>query len=313
MTLVGLDVGQSGVRALLRGDGPDRRLEAAGAAEPLAVIGAPGRVGERIADVIGALAAGTRLRSVAIGLSGFDTPGDDVREVARTVARQTGADRITITTDVVTWHLAVHGEGAGVVAAAGTGSVALASDGAGRWARADGWGHLLGDEGSGFAIGRAGLMSALAAMDGRGGSTALLERAVARFGPGPGIAAAVHRSTSPVLTVASFARDVADAALAADAASCAIWDAAGRALGRSVIAAWRTVFPQRTSVAVGLVGSLVRAGPLVLEPCSAELAAHGLAPVVVDADPLDGAVLLAGGSGRLFPGLVVEVVGTADA
>ena len=58
----------------------------------------------------------------------------------------------------------------------------LAIDGEGGCHRADGWGHLLGDDGSGFAVGRAGLASAMRAVDGRGGSRPLLERALARFG-----------------------------------------------------------------------------------------------------------------------------------
>ena len=53
--------------------------------------------------------------------------------------------------------------------AAGTGTVCVARRGE-RLVKVDGWGSLLGDAGSGFAIGRAGLDSALRHADGRGGS-----------------------------------------------------------------------------------------------------------------------------------------------
>src|ERR671935_277939 len=49
------------------------------------------------------------------------------------------------------------GVGAGVLILAGTGSIVIGRDRRGRWARAGGLGPLLGDEGSGFWLGRAWL------------------------------------------------------------------------------------------------------------------------------------------------------------
>ncbi len=58
-------------------------------------------------------------------------------------------------------------EGAsGVVVVAGTGSVILARTLRGQIEVAGGWGYLLGDEGSGFAIARAGLQAVTHALDG---------------------------------------------------------------------------------------------------------------------------------------------------
>ena len=56
--------------------------------------------------------------------------------------------------------------GSGVVLVAGTGSVILARTLQGRIEVAGGWGYLLGDEGSGFAIARAGLQAVAHALDG---------------------------------------------------------------------------------------------------------------------------------------------------
>ena len=42
----------------------------------------------------------------------------------------------------------------GVVIIAGTGSIAYGHNGQGQAARAGGWGYVLGDEGSGYWIGR---------------------------------------------------------------------------------------------------------------------------------------------------------------
>ena len=104
---------------------------------------------------------------VAAGLTGFT--GDDAA-----VAAALGHARVVVSNDAVTAHLGALGGEPGVVIVAGTGAIALAVGADGRWARADGWGTLLGDAGGGYWIGRAGLDAALRAADGRGGSAELL-------------------------------------------------------------------------------------------------------------------------------------------
>ncbi len=64
----------------------------------------------------------------------------------------------------------------GVALVAGTGSIALGRDAAGHRARAGGWGHILGDEGSGYTIAQQALQATMRAVDGRGPQTILLER-----------------------------------------------------------------------------------------------------------------------------------------
>jgi N-acetylglucosamine kinase-like BadF-type ATPase len=69
----------------------------------------------------------------------------------------------------------------GVAVISGTGSIALGRDVQGTLVRVGGWGHLLGDEGSGFAIGRDALQCAVRAADGRGPATGLLESILSRW------------------------------------------------------------------------------------------------------------------------------------
>lgn len=305
MSVAGVDVGQSGVRGVVLAAGSERRADGPGFAEPLAVPGAPDRVAGALVSFLRHLAPGGVDR-VAVGLSGIDRAGEGVAVVARAVRDRTGARTVRIASDVVTWHLAAFAGGPGVVAAVGTGSVALAADGEGCCARADGWGHLLGDQASGFAVGRAGLASALAAFDGRGGSSDLLERAVRRFGPADAIAGVVHGSGAAVAACASFAADVADSARSGDGVAVEIWDAAGHALGTMVLGAWRRVFSSDRIVPVAVVGSLVEAGSLLLDPCVAVLERHGLAMGVQPIDGLVGVVRLASVPLTAYPDLVVE-------
>jgi N-acetylglucosamine kinase-like BadF-type ATPase len=84
------------------------------------------------------------------------------------LARRFATNSIVLASDITTSHAGALGGAPGVVVAAGTGAAALALDQEGRSAICDGWGYLLGDEGSGYAIGRAGLASALREHDGRG-------------------------------------------------------------------------------------------------------------------------------------------------
>ncbi len=59
----------------------------------------------------------------------------------------------------------------GAILIAGTGSIIIGKDSAGNIHRAGGFGRLIGDEGSGYSLGRKGLNSVSKQFDGRGGFT----------------------------------------------------------------------------------------------------------------------------------------------
>lgn len=70
---------------------------------------------------------------------------------------------------------AAFGSGSGLVIITGTGSIVLARTEEGTTCRAGGWGYRLGDAGSGYAVGQAGLRAVAAAFDG-GPDTSLCAR-----------------------------------------------------------------------------------------------------------------------------------------
>ncbi|HEV8141763.1 MAG TPA: BadF/BadG/BcrA/BcrD ATPase family protein [Methylomirabilota bacterium] len=92
--------------------------------------------------------------ALVIGSRGIWTTAER-RAVARRVAR--AARRIEVLSDAQVAHLGALGVGAGILILAGTGSIVIGRDREGRWARGGGFGPLLGDEGSGFWLGRAWL------------------------------------------------------------------------------------------------------------------------------------------------------------
>jgi glucosamine kinase len=244
---------------------------------------------------------------VCLGLSGFADGTADLERLASDLSRRLGAARVVIASDVVTSYLGALGLRAGVVVAAGTGTVALAADGHGAVAFVDGWGHLLGDAGSGFAIGRAGLASALRAVDGRGGSDALRARAEAAFGRLDELPAAIYGGEGPARRVAAFAHAVADAARAGDEAAREIWAAAAGELATTVVAAAERTFGAGVPADVSWAGGLFGAEDLLRTPFARRLAerAPRLRVVAPAGTSLAGTgLLVAPEASRIFPGLI---------
>jgi N-acetylglucosamine kinase-like BadF-type ATPase len=71
--------------------------------------------------------------------------------------------------------------GAGIVLISGTGSVMFAKDVNGEIHRVGGWGRFIGDEGSGFTIGREALRAVAKFIDGRGEKTILKDLIFEKF------------------------------------------------------------------------------------------------------------------------------------
>ncbi|MCI0359969.1 MAG: hypothetical protein L0211_15940, partial [Planctomycetaceae bacterium] len=92
----------------------------------------------------------------------------------------------------------------GIALIAGTGSLAWGRNEAGETARCGGWGYLLGDEGSGFAIAISGLRAAMRAADGRGPQTDLLPHFLHHLGV-PSSDALITKVYSPHMTRESLA------------------------------------------------------------------------------------------------------------
>jgi glucosamine kinase len=113
-----------------------------------------------------------------LGMAGVDRPEDTALLLPHL---QTLAGTIRLTNDAELL-LSALDQAVGVALIAGTGSIALGRDRHGTTTRAGGWGHILGDEGSGYEIGRQALQVAARAADGRGPTTTLLVRILQHWG-----------------------------------------------------------------------------------------------------------------------------------
>jgi len=233
--------------------------------------------------------------AAAIGLSGFEAIGpEQLAFVADAFRANLGVERLAIATDGLTALLGAIGPRDGVVVAAGTGTACLGRRG-NLFAKVDGWGSLLSDAGSGFAIGRAGLDAALRAYDGRGGSPRLMDAARRRYGTVEQMAERIYCEPVPTRAVAAFAADVAAEAEAGDEPALEIVRDAARELATSVCAAAARLFEPDEPVVVSYTGNVFQAAALILEPFTREVETlrPGASLVPPSDDPLAGAFLLA--------------------
>lgn len=299
------DLGKTSCRVGLWYDG-SRVAEAVGSGAPgLAEAGGV----RAAADAVGSLARklpdqpGAFPHVLAIGAAGATAAPCAATVLARLLADELRVARVAVTSDAVTAHAGALGGAAGVVLAAGTGSVAIGLSGTGEWHLADGWGQWLGDDGGGAWVGRTALSAVLRARDGRGRATALTAHAEERYGDLSLLPATIAADGNPARCTAMFAPDVARCAGAGDAVARTVLEDAARALAETTLAAVRATHGD-DPVPVAFVGGLSQSvapywGAMLFDPCRAALAAtsarYGIA---VDlraplGTALDGAALLA--------------------
>lgn len=262
---LGLDGGQSSTTALI-GDETGRIL-GMGRAGPCNHAGAA----EGRDKFLRAVGGSVRAASQAAGLSdprfetaclGFSGGPDDKDSLSREVVI---AEKYTITHDAL---IALAGATAGepgVIAIAGTGSIAFGRNAGGRTARAGGWGYAFGDEGGAFDLVRHALRAALRHEEGWGPETAL----------GPAlIAAAEARNANDLLhrfytgefpraRIASYAKLVDEAAVAGDAVARDILNAAAQALATFTAAVRRQLFQPAAIVNVSYIGGVFHSAMLL--------------------------------------------------
>jgi glucosamine kinase len=171
---VGIDGGASKTLAVVvDAQGHERGRGLAGNANHNAVglEQAVAHIGVAVEEAMRTAGCHLPLHAAWLGIAGIDRPADyamlfpHIRYLAEVVHLTNDAELPLSALDGAT----------GVALIAGTGSIALGRDPHGTTARVGGWGHIIGDEGSGYEIGRLGLQAAVRAADGRGQATALLE------------------------------------------------------------------------------------------------------------------------------------------
>jgi N-acetylglucosamine kinase-like BadF-type ATPase len=278
--------GHGTVLAEARGGGAN--LQAAGELE----------VEKVLHEVMEEVVAPRRVRPAAIclGMAGVDR--EDDAAVVRAIMRRIGyqAD-ITVTNDALVALVAGAGHDPGIVIISGTGSIAYGRNASGEAARAGGWGYVLGDEGSGYWIGRIALRAVVREADGRGKPTSLTPRILAHFNvrrPQDLVHEIYYKGARPS-AIANVARHVQRAFDEGDAVAADILRTGAKELVSSASSVATRLDMRDARFTFVLAGGMFHAIPWLARAVSeqlSEVAPHATV-CLLDVEPAYGAVRIA--------------------
>jgi N-acetylglucosamine kinase-like BadF-type ATPase len=295
--VLGIDVGGTKTVCLLGDEqgrvvasarGPGANLQAVGELELEKVLHSV--MEETVAGQVIAPAA------ICLGIAGVDRP-EDAAIVRGIMSRIGYKARILVVNDALVALRAAIAEGPGVVIVAGTGSIAYGCDRRGYAARAGGWGYVLGDEGSGYWMGRLALRAIVREADGRGQATTLTARVLAHFRverPEELLQTVYHDDFNPS-AVAALATHLQQARDEGDAVAAAILERGAKELVGAAASVTAQLGLQDEEFAFVLSGGIFKAVPWLADQVSRML--PGIAPrshaLMLGVEPAVGAVRLA--------------------
>lgn len=233
------------------------------------------------------------VEALVAGFAGAGRPSD--REIIGLVFDELELkDRYKILTDM---EIALHGafrDEQGIVLIAGTGSAAFGRDAAGRVQRCGGWGYLVGDEGSGYYIGRTAVRYALQSYDTMLPATVLVD-IICRVFDLDAIDRIIQKIYSGMVSrtgIANLAPAVFDAAAQEDEVALMIIKDAGESLGKLVETLLRRLNLKTKPVNLCLTGSIFNKREILL-PHILKNIREEVRLIDPQFPPVAGAVLLA--------------------
>lgn len=285
--VIGLDIGGTKTRGVRFEDGAVVADESVGSSNVQNVTRAEAAL--HLAELFGRIGGG-KVAQVYAGAGGIDTDAD-AEALAALIAPHVPGARITVVHDSRLL-LAAGGASTGVAVIGGTGSAAWGRNSLGEEARAGGWGYLLGDEGSGYWLGREAVRHSLRRMNQGLEPDELTTALLASCGvddPNK-LIALFHSPDTGRRYWAEKARLVVDAAAARHAASQELVDQAGRDLAG---------LAEQTIRQLGIDGPVILGGglgmnvPRLQESFRSALAAAGITDVrILEQDPVFGVLQL---------------------
>lgn len=286
-TIIGLDIGGTKTRGVRFEDGIAVADESAGSSNVQNV--SPEDAAFNLADLFARIGGGP-VSQVYAGAGGIDTD-DDAAALAALIEPHVPGAKITVVHDSRLL-LAAGRANTGVAVIAGTGSAAWGRNAEGEEARAGGWGYLLGDEGSGYWLGREAVRYSLRRMN-QGlpvdQLTAALLESCGVEDPNR-LISLFHSPDTGRRFWAQQARPVVEAAAAGHAASQELVDQAGSDLAALAVQALRKL---------GIDGPVILGGGLGMnvvplqEAFRKHLAEAGITDVrILDQEPVFGVLQL---------------------
>lgn len=232
----------------------------------------------------------TELQLVSLGLAGVDRVRDRELILATLSELRLGCHYI-VNNDATIALTAGLGETKGIVLIAGTGSIAYGINQDGHVTRAGGWGHVISDEGSGYAVGRQALCRAVKSGENRDKETILLARIMKHIGVSDqdGVIGFINRPTTSKAAIAALTEVVAAAACEGDAVATELLDEAADSLAALVESVITRGFPSGQLVRVCTYGGVINNVPVIRQRIAERLAGKALL-VLSDKEPVMGAL-----------------------
>jgi glucosamine kinase len=234
--------------------------------------------------------------AICLGMAGVDRE-DEARTVGAIMRRIGPQSRVIVVNDALIALVAGAGDAAGIVINAGTGSIVYGRNANGEAARAGGWGHMIGDEGSGYWIGREALAAVMRAEDGRGPATRLTAEMLAHFQVADvsRLPRIVYDREVPRVSVAAVGPIVQQVAEQGDAVATRILERAAEELVLAARSVAARLEMRGDAFTFYLAGGAFKVVPWLAQELSRRLAE--VAPrcdvQLLDAEPAVGAVWLA--------------------
>ncbi len=288
--IIGLDIGGTKTHGIRFEDGVPVADESAGSSNVQNVSRED--AARNLAELFAKIGGGP-VATVYAGSGGIDTE-DDAAALAALIAPHVPGARVTVVHDSRLLLAAGHAS-TGVAVIAGTGSAAWGRNADGGEARAGGWGYLLGDEGSGYWLGREAVRYSLTQMNKGLAPDSLTTALLAGCGVADPnrLIALFHDPATGRRFWAQQARHVVAAAATGHAPSQALLEQAGADLAGLALQVLRQLGLEGPVILGGGLGMNV---PALQEAFRGHLAAAGVTEVrVLDQEPVFGVLDLVAG------------------
>ena len=226
----------------------------------------------------------TEVNTLVLSLAAIPQKAEEQQLMAAALLQRVRFEKLVIASDTKAAALSGRSR-ADLTIAVGTGITALVNTPEHNF-ELTGHGYLIGDEASGFWMGRSGLNAALRSDESRGPDTSLLKAAIDFYQvPAKELADHIHQLSSPVAQVAAFAPSVVKAAQSGDAEALFIISQAA-----NEIAVLIEVAIERAKIkTVALIGGAIPHGELLHQQVLVASQSLSVEFVTDSAEPLQGA------------------------
>lgn len=188
------------------------------------------------------------------------------KQMAMEAISEIGIQNFSLMTDAELLYYSIYESGQGILISAGTGSFCIIRNKQDELEQLGGWGYLLGDEGSGYDVGRKAIIQALTEDEGEENASKLTKALLLFYQVKhpKDLISTVHSATNPQNVVASSAKLVCEQALKGEPYATKIVDIAAESLLRLAVYATeriKTIRPYK----IALSGGLLSEGSPVLQ------------------------------------------------